>query len=71
MGITWPVCWVPRDDTEKAVGDNGRPANPANATGDTPDSVICVSPSSPSSDAVRCEVDLLEGENDTGACGRG
>lgn len=72
VGIAWPVCWVPRDETEKAVGDIGRRlATPANATCDTPDSVIGVSPSSPSSDAVRCDVDLLEGEKDTGACGRG
>jgi len=63
---------VPWDETEKAVGDNGRRlANPAYATGDTPDSVVCVSPSSPSSDGARCEMDLLEGVNDTGACGRG
>ena len=72
VGITWPVCRVPRDDSDKAVGEYGRRvANPAYATGDTPDSVICVSPSSPSSDGVRCEMDLLEGVRDGGACGRG
>jgi len=57
VGITWPVCRVPRvprDESEKAVGVYGRRfASPAYATGDTPDSVvICVSPSSPSSEGV-------------------